>query len=72
MVKLSFKMSDVGTVELHLQQPLGFSQVLEQCSRMAGTKIGGVIAVRNGRVISLSDTIGIHDSIDIFPALSGG
>lgn len=73
MVKVHFKLSDVGLVELELQAPVTFAELLELCAQKTGVECGGVIAViRNGRVLTMSDMIEGEEEIDVYPAVSGG
>ena len=72
MVLVNFKLTEKAPVELQLTQPELLSIVLEKSSKLARLKLGGVIAVRNGKVVSLNEFIHQSDEIDVFPALSGG
>lgn len=72
MVTLRFKLSELGTVELKIEQPVEFKTVLERCSQQTGTKLGSVIAVRSGKVLKLQDIVYTDDVVDVFPAISGG
>ncbi len=72
MVRVTFKLTEVGRVELDLSTPLLFQEVLQRCVARTGYSPGGYIAVRKGKVVSLGDMIEEGDEIDIFPALSGG
>ena len=72
MVRVTFKLTAVGRVELDLPTPLLFKEVLHHCVAKTGYTPGGYIAVRKGKVVSLGDMIEEGDELDIFPALSGG
>jgi len=72
MVTLTFKLSEIGTVSLDVDESVPFSRVLQLCAQKTGVEIGGVIAVRNGRLISGKDLVHSGDQVDVFPALSGG
>jgi sulfur carrier protein ThiS len=72
MVKVTFKLSDAGTVNLEIDQPVKFDKVKERAAQIAGIQLGGCIAVRNGKVITAGDLIEQNDEIDVFPAISGG
>ncbi|MBU1566139.1 MAG: MoaD/ThiS family protein [Proteobacteria bacterium] len=72
MVRVTFKLTEVGRVELDLPTPLLFREVLQHCVTRTGYTPGGYIAVRKGKVVSAGDMIEDGDEIDIFPALSGG
>jgi sulfur carrier protein ThiS len=45
---------------------------LLQCRSLTGIEIGGVIAIRQGQVITKNSIVEDGDEIDIFPAISGG
>jgi sulfur carrier protein ThiS len=72
MVIINFKMTDIGRVEVAVEKQQPLAAILLQCSKMTGIKIGGVIAVRQGQVITKSSIVEDGDEIDIFPAISGG
>ena len=72
MVRVTFKLTEVGRIELDLPTPLLFKEVLQHCVVRTGYTPGGYIAVRKGKVVSLGDMVEEGDEIDIFPALSGG
>ncbi|MEE4242358.1 MAG: MoaD/ThiS family protein [Desulfopila sp.] len=72
MVKITFKLSDRGTVELDIPHALELKALIDQYSVTAKTDLGGYIAVRNGKVISAETLVEDNDEIDIFPAISGG
>jgi sulfur carrier protein ThiS len=72
MVTVTFKLSDIGAVELELTTPQRLDIVLRQCAEIADVEPGGFIAVRNGRVITAETLVEENDNIEIFPALSGG
>jgi len=72
MVKVTFKLSDAGTVNLEIDQPVKFDEVIKRSALMANIELGGFIAVRNGKVITTDDIVEQNDEIDVFPAISGG
>ncbi len=72
MVRVTFKLTEVGRIELDLPTPLLFKEVLRHCIARTGYIPGGYIAVRKGKVVNLGDMVEKGDEIDIFPALSGG
>jgi sulfur carrier protein ThiS len=72
MVTVTFKLSDIGAVELELTMPQRLDIVLQQCAEIADVELGGFIAIRNGRVITAETLVEENDNIVIFPALSGG
>lgn len=72
MVTLNFKMSSLGEVVLDAETPLPWRDVLQVLAADHGVGQSGIIAVRNGAVVASTDLILDGDSIDIFPAISGG
>jgi len=72
MVIVNFKLTEAAPVKLQLTQPELLGSVIEKSAQLAGLQLGGVIAVRKGRVVTKNDYIQNGDVIDIFPALSGG
>ena len=72
MVKVTFKLSDTGTVTIKIDQSVRFDKVLKKAARIAGVKLGGFIAVRNGQIITVDDPVDPDDEIEVFPAISGG
>lgn len=72
MVKVTFKLSDTGTVSLDIAQPEKLGNIIKKAAIIAGVKLGGFIAVRNDKVVTTDGLIGPDDEIDVFPAISGG
>ena len=72
MVTVNFKLSDTASLQPDVSKPTKFTMVLEQCSLISGKDLGSVIAVRNGKVLSLQDTVKNGDVVDVYPAISGG
>ncbi len=72
MVTVHFKLSDLGRVQLDIVAPTTFENLLEQCALKSGSKVGSVIAVKNGKVFGLQETVENGDFIDVYPAISGG
>ena len=72
MVVVTFKLSEVGRVELTLNGPERWETVLKRCSATSGIDPGSVIAVRRGTVLGKDDLIKDGDNVDVFPAISGG
>ncbi len=72
MVTVNFKLSDIGRIEIPLSRQETLATVLQQCRRQAGIELGGIIAVRYGKVITKNDLVQDGDEIDVFPAISGG
>ncbi|MBM9602619.1 MoaD/ThiS family protein [Desulfopila inferna] len=72
MVTVIFKLSAAGVVELKLTQPQSLETVLQKCAETAKIELGGFIAIRNGKVITAETLVTENDTIDVFPALSGG
>ncbi len=72
MVKVIFKLSEAGSVELALTQPETLQNVVNQCAAQAGIELGGYIAIRDGKVITAKKIVDVDDVIELFPAISGG
>ncbi len=74
MVTVHFKLSDLGCVQLDIAEPTTFEKVLEQCAlnNASTSTVGSVIAVKNGKVFGLQETVENGDVIDVYPAISGG
>jgi sulfur carrier protein ThiS len=72
MVIINFKMTDIGRVEVAVEKQQPLATVLLQCSSLTGIEVGGVIAIRQGQVITKNSIVEDGDEIDIFPAISGG
>lgn len=72
MVSVHYKLTDIGRIEIRIENPETLEEVLQRCSSRAGLDPGHIIAIRNGNVIKGSDLVEDADVIDVFPAISGG
>jgi sulfur carrier protein ThiS len=72
MVTVNFKLSDIGRIEVNSEKQETLATVLRQCTAQAGIELGGIIAIRKGKVLKKSDLVEDGDEIDVFPAISGG
>jgi molybdopterin converting factor small subunit len=72
MVVVTFKMSELGTVEVNLNGKMKLSEVLDEIYHSYDEKMGDIIAVRSNKVMRLDEIVNDDDEIVIFPALSGG
>ncbi len=72
MVTFRFKLSDRADLEIPLSAPENLGDLLDRVSRETDMKLGGVIAVRQGRVVAGHKTVEDQDVIEIYPAISGG
>jgi molybdopterin converting factor small subunit len=72
MVKVCFRLTEAGEVKVDIDGPKTLDWVLNESAAKAGLELGGVIAIRNGKVIQTETLIDDGDTIDVFPALSGG
>ncbi len=72
MVTVTFKLMELGTSSFALDEPVPFSAVLQRCTQETISDIGGIIAVRNGRLLSHDDLVYDGDHVDVFPAIAGG
>lgn len=72
MVGVNFKLTDIGRIVVSLEKDQTLATVLQQCTGQAGIELGGIIAIRQGKVLKESDLVEDGDEIDVFPAISGG
>lgn len=72
MVTVTFKLSEAGSVSLTIDKPQPLQAVLDEAALQAGIELGGFIAVCNGRVITGDNLVAENDTVDVFPAISGG
>ena len=72
MVTLYFKLSDRAAIQIPVRQPETLGDLLERVSQETGTELGSYIAVRQGKVMARHQIVEDQDSIEIFPAISGG
>lgn len=72
MVTVTFRLSEAGTIKLKLTEPQPLETVLKKCAETANIELGGFIAIRDGKVITAETLVAENDTIDVFPALSGG
>lgn len=72
MVDVNFKLTDFGKIEVSLEKPESLATVLQQCIAQTGIELGGIIAIREGKVLKKTDLVEDQDTIDVFPAISGG
>lgn len=72
MVTLHFKLSELGSVTLDIDQPEQLASLVQRCAAGSDNDPGGYIAVRNGRVLKGDSLIEDEDTVTILPAISGG
>ena len=72
MVTVTFKLMELGTSSLTIDGPVPFVAILQQCAQETDCDISGIIAVRNGRLLSQDDLVYDGDHVDVFPAIAGG
>ena len=72
MVTITFRLSDSQPVVLSLDSAESLKKVLQYAAKEAGIELGGVIVVRDGKILKDDDQVGVDDCIDVFPAISGG
>ena len=72
MVIINFKLTNADKVTLEITAPGKLSELLPIAAQKAGVKLGGFIAIKNGKVITKEHLIDTCDEINIFPAISGG
>ncbi len=72
MVKLHFKLSELGKLEIPLTRPETLDTLIVRCTADSREDIGGYIATRDGKVICGSTLVEDGDEITVLPAISGG
>lgn len=72
MVVVNFRLSEIGRVELSLKDPERWETLLQRCAARSGIELGGILAIRRGRLMQGDDLVADGDEIEVFPALSGG
>lgn len=72
MVKVTFKLSDCDTIEIEIKAAERLGTILEKSAQVACVELGGFIAVRNGKVLTVDSLVEQNDEIDVYPAISGG
>jgi len=72
MVTVNFRLTEAGEVNVELDETLPLAEVLDKAANLAGIELGGIIAVRDGQVITLETQVNNNEIIDVFPAISGG
>lgn len=72
MVIITFRLSEIGRIEIPLTGTEKWETVVQRCAAHAGVALGGILAVRRGTLLRGADLIEDGDEIDAFPALSGG
>jgi molybdopterin converting factor small subunit len=72
MVRITFKLSEIGRMEIPLAGPEKWQILVDRCAARAGVELGGILAVRGGTLLRGHDLVEDSDEIDVFPAISGG
>lgn len=72
MVTLHFRLYGIGSVHIDTAGPEKLEDILKRCAAEAGVELGGVIAIRDGKVLPVQDLVQDEDVIEVFPAISGG
>ena len=72
MVTVNFKLMDIGTITVDIHKPEPMAKVLQLCGTTPSVDFATIIAVRNSRIVKRDEMVEDGDSIDIFPAISGG
>ena len=52
MVIVCFRLTDAGEVKIDIPEPKPLEWILQKSSAQAGIELGGVIAIRSGKVIT--------------------
>ena len=72
MVIVNFRLSEIGRVEISLNDPEKWETLVQRCAGRSGFELGTILAVRRGRLLQGDDLVADGDEIEVFPALSGG
>lgn len=72
MVVVRFKLADIGPIHLDIGQPEKLKKILQLCSDKHGESIGSVIVIRSGKVCGKLELIEPNDTLEVYPAISGG
>lgn len=72
MVTVNFKLFEIGRIEVSIEKHETLATLLRHCTAQAGIELGGIIAIRKGKVLKKNDLVEDGDEIDVFPAISGG
>ncbi|HBG20327.1 MAG TPA: hypothetical protein DDY32_13910 [Desulfobulbaceae bacterium] len=72
MVIVNFRLSEIGRVEISLNDPEKWEALVQRCAARPGIELGTILAVRRGRLLQGDDLVADGDEIEVFPALSGG
>jgi len=63
---------DIGTINVDIHKPEPMAKVLQMCGTQPSVDFATIMAVRNSTIVKRDDLVEDGDSIDIFPAISGG
>ncbi len=72
MIRLDFKLSPLGLVELELAAPLTLAEVLATAAARQKKEVGATMVVRSGCLLRQDELVADGDLLEIYPALSGG
>lgn len=72
MVTVNFKLADQGPVHLDIDWPEKLETILSLYTAGRCEKLGSVIVIRSGKVFNKKDLVGPNDTLDVYPAISGG
>ena len=72
MVAITFRLSEIGRIEIPLAGSEKWKAVIDRCTTLTGVEPGAILAVRKGTVLRGQDIVEDGDEIDVFPAISGG
>lgn len=72
MVSVTFRLSEIGRIEIPQSGPENWEALVARCAARAGVELGNILAVRNGTLLMGHDLVEDGDEIDVFPAISGG
>lgn len=72
MVTLCFRLTEAGKTEVDIPEPQQLDVVVQKGAVQAGIEVGDYLAVRDGNVIKGDTLVNEDDTVEIFPAISGG
>lgn len=72
MVTVHFKLTDAEPVTLSISAPVELHSILEMCRAELNEEFGSVMVFRNSKIITDDDLVSPSDTLEVFPAISGG
>lgn len=72
MVTVHFRLTDAEPLQLGMDQPQPLHVILNRCRAELDEEFGSVIVICRGKVLRHSDPVNPGDTLEVFPAISGG